>query len=88
MAPQVLLDSRIWTRPTKRLERLEPGRPIADRRVFDSVREHKFSAADFTITAKGTSRLNPDLARIVAGITSPEAAKNRHWIDPQIGDHR
>jgi CRISPR-associated protein Cas1 len=48
-------------------DRMEPGRPVADRRVLELVREHKFSAADFTITAKGTCRLSPELARLVVG---------------------
>tara|TARA_R110002049_G_scaffold308946_1_gene515115 strand:+ start:3292 stop:4362 length:1071 start_codon:yes stop_codon:yes gene_type:complete len=47
-------------------DRMEPGRPLADRRVLELVRENKFSAVDFTITAKGTCRLNPELARLVA----------------------
>jgi CRISPR-associated protein Cas1 len=51
-------------------DRMEPGRPIAERRILKFVRDHKFSATDFTITSKGTCRLNPELARLVTGSVS------------------
>jgi CRISPR-associated protein Cas1 len=44
------------------LDLLEPMRPEVDRRVLKLVREEKFSAADFTLTRDGTSRLHPQLA--------------------------
>jgi hypothetical protein len=47
-------------------DRMESGRPIADRRVLELVRDQKFSANDFTITSKGKCRLNPELARVIS----------------------
>jgi len=47
-------------------DRMEPGRPLADRWVLEFIRDQEFTAEDFTITSKGTCRLNPELARLVA----------------------
>ena len=52
--------------PAYALDIMEPDRPIADRRVLELMREQELSAMDFTVTAKGTCRLSPELARAVS----------------------
>ena len=39
---------------------MEPGRPVAERRVLEMLREHEFAKADFRLTNKGTCRVVPD----------------------------
>lgn len=45
---------------------MEPGRPLAERRVLDMLREHEFAKADFVVTSSGTCRVSPIIARQVA----------------------
>jgi CRISP-associated protein Cas1 len=46
---------------------MEPERPKVDRAVLEFVKAHVFDPADFTIRSGGVVRLNPQLARHVAG---------------------
>lgn len=48
------------------LDIMEPERPIVDRAVIEIIDKHTFSPADFTVNHKGTVRLNPELAKVVA----------------------
>jgi CRISPR-associated protein Cas1 len=52
---------------------MEPERPKVDRSVLDFVEGNVFDPADFVIRGDGVCRLNPQLARRVAGL----AAKQR-----------
>jgi CRISP-associated protein Cas1 len=54
-------------RQTFVFDRMEPARPLADRRVLALIYNNTFSPSDFTINSAGTCRLNPELARVVAG---------------------
>jgi len=47
---------------------MEPERPKVDRSVLEFVKSHKLHAADFVIRSDGVCRLNPEMARHVAGI--------------------
>jgi CRISPR-associated endonuclease Cas1 len=47
---------------------MEPERPKVDRAVLDFVRSHVFDPVDFTIRGDGVVRLNPQLARRMAGL--------------------
>jgi len=47
---------------------MEPERPKVDRSILEFVKPHKFHAADFVIRSDGVCRLNPEMARHVAGI--------------------
>lgn len=47
---------------------MEPGRPVAERRVLEMLREHEFLKGDFVVTSNGACRLCPQLAR---NITRP-----------------
>lgn len=40
---------------------MEPGRPTAERRVLEMLREHEFAKADFAVTGKGTCRVGAKL---------------------------
>jgi CRISP-associated protein Cas1 len=57
--------------PAYALDIMEPERLIMDRTVLSLVREHEFSAADFTITSKGTCRVGVELARKLSGSAHP-----------------
>jgi CRISPR-associated protein Cas1 len=46
---------------------MEPERPKVDRATLDFVKVTVFDPADFIIRADGVVRLNPQLARHVAG---------------------
>lgn len=50
-------------RPALVLDLMEPCRPMMDDAVLRFTSAHKFSPADFTITAGGACRLHPELAR-------------------------
>lgn len=52
--------------PSFALDLMEPERPITDRAIIGIIREHTFSPADFTVTHKGTVKVNPELARVAA----------------------
>lgn len=52
--------------PCFALDLMEPERPIIDRAIIGIIREHTFSPADFTVTHKGTVKVNPELARVIA----------------------
>jgi CRISP-associated protein Cas1 len=49
---------------------MEPQRPKVDRAVLDFVKRTVFDPADFTIRNDGAVRLNPQLARHVANLTT------------------
>jgi CRISP-associated protein Cas1 len=49
---------------------MEPERPKVDRGVLDFLRTEALHPADFTIREDGVVRLNPDLAKRVAGLVS------------------
>jgi CRISP-associated protein Cas1 len=49
---------------------MEPERPKVDRAVLNFVKSTVFDAADFVIRNDGVCRLNPELARMVAGRVS------------------
>jgi CRISPR-associated protein Cas1 len=49
---------------------MEPERPKVDRAVLDFVKTTVFDPADFTIRSDGVVRLNPQLARYVAGLAA------------------
>jgi CRISPR-associated protein Cas1 len=49
---------------------MEPQRPKVDRAVLDFVKRTVFDPADFTIRNDGVVRLNPQLARHVANLTT------------------
>lgn len=41
---------------------MEAGRPLAERRVLEMLREHEFAKADFAVTKRGTCRVIGSLA--------------------------
>jgi CRISP-associated protein Cas1 len=47
---------------------MEPERPKVDLSILEFVKTHKFHAADFVIRTDGVCRLNPEMARRVAGL--------------------
>jgi CRISPR-associated protein Cas1 len=47
---------------------IEPERPKVDRAVLDLLKSEALRRADFTIREHGVVRLNPELARHVAGL--------------------
>lgn len=48
---------------------MEPFRPIVDRKLLEFVRRTVFSSADFSLTAGGVCRINPQLARNVVRLS-------------------
>ena len=46
---------------------MEPLRPMVERKVLEFALEHSFTPADFTINSWGRCRLNPQMAKVVAG---------------------
>jgi CRISPR-associated protein Cas1 len=44
---------------------MEPGRPLAERRVLEILREHEFAKGDFVVTSKGTCRVYTHIAQAV-----------------------
>lgn len=51
--------------PCFALDLMEPERPLIDRAIIGIIRDHTFSPADFTVTHKGTVKVNPELARVI-----------------------
>jgi CRISPR/Cas system-associated endonuclease Cas1 len=49
---------------------MEPHRRLADRAVLEFIKGHVFDPADFVIRSDGVCRLNPEMARVVAGFVS------------------
>lgn len=47
---------------------MEPLRPVVDRKVLEFALSHEFSAGDFLINKVGGCRINPQLARVIAGL--------------------
>ncbi len=47
---------------------MEPHRSTVDRKILEFVKGHIFDPADFGIRSDGVCRLNPELARYVAGL--------------------
>jgi CRISPR/Cas system-associated endonuclease Cas1 len=62
---------------------MEPLRPIVDCTVLKFVQSNTFQPADFCITRNGVCRLNPQLARCLAKVSSTElqaiGAEVVHW---------
>jgi len=54
---------------------IEPERPKVDRAVLAFLRSEALHPADFTIREDGVVRLNPELARRVAGLMSGQRMK-------------
>lgn len=52
------------------LDQMERLRPVLDCAVLRLVREEMFTGADFILQSDGVCRLNPELARRVAGLVS------------------
>ncbi|PWE17810.1 CRISPR-associated endonuclease Cas1 [Marinicauda salina] len=50
-------------RETLVFDLMEPGRPLAERRVLTLLREHIFHPADFVVTEKGTCRVAAEITR-------------------------
>jgi CRISPR-associated protein Cas1 len=46
---------------------MEPLRPVVDREALEFALSHTFAPGDFTINNCGGCRLNPQLAKVVAG---------------------
>jgi CRISPR-associated protein Cas1 len=49
-------------------DKMEPERPKIDRSILEFVKSHTFQAADFVIRLDGVCRLNPEMAKCVAGV--------------------
>jgi CRISPR-associated protein Cas1 len=49
---------------------MEPERPATDRKVLEFINGHVFDPADFVIRSDGVCRLNPEMARSIAGIAA------------------
>lgn len=47
---------------------MEPGRPLAERRVLGMLREHEFAKADFSVTRKGTCRNSNAVSKTLSSI--------------------
>jgi CRISPR-associated protein Cas1 len=60
---------------------MEPERPKVDRAIIEFLKSEKLHSADFTIRRDGVVRLNPQLARRVAGLinyrVTPSALQKR-----------
>jgi len=52
-------------RDTFVFDKMEPGRPEAERRVLALLKEHEFSAKDFGVSENGTCRMNPQASRLL-----------------------
>jgi CRISP-associated protein Cas1 len=52
------------------LDRMEPMRPVVDRAILRLISEATFTGADFAIQDDGTCRLNPELARRIAKLST------------------
>ena len=48
---------------------MEPQRPVVDRGILRLIQNHTFSGADFMLQKDGVVRLNPEVARKVAGLS-------------------
>jgi len=46
---------------------MEPLRPVVDQKILEFALGHTFTPGDFTINSQGGCRLNPQLAKTVAG---------------------
>jgi CRISPR-associated protein Cas1 len=46
---------------------MEPLRPLVDRKILGFALGHIFTSGDFTINSAGGCRLNPQMAKVVAG---------------------
>ena len=55
---------------------IEPHRAEIDRVVLNLIRQTEFDATDFVIRSDGVCRLNPEMARCIAGLIVAEATKN------------
>jgi CRISP-associated protein Cas1 len=47
---------------------MEPERPAVDRKILEFIKGQVFDPADFVIRPDGVCRLNPEMARSIAGI--------------------
>ncbi len=66
-------DYRKDNTPSFALDLMEPLRPVVDRAVLKLIAEETFSWADFQLQSDGVCRLNPELARQVAGVEPKRA---------------
>jgi CRISPR-associated protein Cas1 len=57
---------------------MERERPKVDRAVLDFVRATVFDPADFTIRSDGVVRLNPEMARYIAGFATVTRSDGRY----------
>jgi len=64
---------------------MEPLRPIVDRKILEFALSHTFTPGDFTINSQGGCRLNPQMARVIAGqITALSAGQPVHEFLNQL----
>lgn len=56
--------------PAFALDLMEPLRPVVDRTILQLISKETFSGADFQLQSDGVCRLNPELARRLAGLVS------------------
>ena len=60
---------------------MEVLRPVVDRKILEFALAHTFTPGDFTINNKGGCRLNPQMAKVVAGqIVALEAGLVVHGL--------
>ncbi len=62
--------------PSFALDLMEPMRPVVDRTVLKLVHEETFTGADFVLQSDGVCRLNPELARRVALLSSSTSLRS------------
>jgi CRISPR-associated endonuclease Cas1 len=67
------------------LDLMEPLRPVIDGAVLSFVQSHTFSAGDVTLRDDGVCRLNPQLARQVAGVAARTATASTTPTTTLIG---
>ncbi|MGE0621630.1 MAG: CRISPR-associated endonuclease Cas1 [Pseudomonadales bacterium] len=62
--------------PPFALDHIEPLRPIADRAILQIITSETLTGADFSVQDDGVCRLNPELARRVAKLTTEISASS------------
>jgi CRISP-associated protein Cas1 len=78
----VLHDQRHYGKertPSFALDLMEPLRPVVDRVILLLATEEMFSGADFQLQRDGRCRLNPELARRIAGLAA-KACEPRTFV--------
>jgi len=66
--------------PALVLDLMEPMRPRVDAAVLRFVRDQCFSGADFVLRSDGVCRLNPQLARRVAGLATIDPSQRNRLV--------